>query len=255
MQAAAGTQASGGAPLRAGVPAFFVPTHPQLEEHYRSLELEYGWASACRLAVPNALEGKTVVDIGCRRGKGVYKLSAHVGAAGRVVGVDWNEASVREAVARREHAWRKSGLPRNNMEFYVAYPEELTATGVGRGTVDVVFVNSVLHLTCSPGRVLTQAARLLKPGGLLVAEVALASAPRDAQVVAAARALGNSVQAAPEAGAFERMLAQAGFAQVSCVASEPVRPDAGYQPGHTVAVAPSAEGVSFEVRVLHAHRR
>ena len=43
------------------------------------------------------LAGKTVLDIGCRRGKGVFKLSDRVGNAGHVIGVDWVAPYIAEA--------------------------------------------------------------------------------------------------------------------------------------------------------------
>lgn len=252
--AATGAQLGAGATLPGGAPVFDAPTALRLEEHYHSLSqnFEYGFASACRMAVPQGLAGKTVVDVCCRRGKGVFKLSAQVGDAGRAIGIDWNEAGIREAANRMGRAWRKSGLTHNNMAFYRAYPEELVAGGVGRAVADVAFVNSVLHLTCAPLRVLSQLYRVLKPGGLLVLEVALADAPRDAQTVAAARALGNSVQAAPGQAEFEAALRQVGFAQVVCTEREPVNPAEGYLPTHAVPVAPSAEQATFSLCVLHA---
>ena len=40
------------------------------------------------------LKGKKVLDICCRRGRGVYKLSSLVGDSGEVMGVDWSPSYV-----------------------------------------------------------------------------------------------------------------------------------------------------------------
>ena len=66
------------------------------------------------------LKGKKVLDICCRRGRGVYKLSSLVGNSGEVMGVDWSPSYVEEAKDGMSRAWHESGLLRNNMEFRVA---------------------------------------------------------------------------------------------------------------------------------------
>jgi len=230
-------------------------TNDQLAAYYKHAQWEYGYASLCHMALPANLEGKTVLDVGCRRGKGVFKLSERVGARGHAIGVDWVADHIGEATSRMSRAARETGLPANNMEFHLVYPEDLLAAGIGDNTVDVVFANSVLHLTCQPERVMREMQRVLKPGGLLVCEVALATGERDAEVVREARALGNSIQAAPSRADFEALLDKLGFAVE--VAEEPheVQPNMGFKRGHEAPVAPSAEQVAFEALVLHATKR
>ena len=223
-----------------------------ISAHYRDACWEFGYASMCHMSLPPDLEGKTVIDVGCRRGKGVFKVSDRVGAHGRAIGVDWVPANIAEATSRMDRAWRETGLTSNNMEFHLAYPEDLMAAGLGDGTVDVAFVNSVLHLMYRPEQALSELHRVLKPGGLLVCEVALASAPRDPAVIEQARKLGNSIQAAPSRAEFEERLRALGF-EVT-VAEEPheVPVDMGFKRGHKAPTAPSAESVTFEALVYHA---
>ena len=226
-----------------------------LAAYYRDACWEFGYASLCHMSLPSGLEGKTVLDVGCRRGKGVFKVSDRVGAHGRAIGVDWVGAHIAEAQSRMDRAWRETGLPANNMEFHLAYPEDLMAVGLGDGTVDVAFVNSILHLMCRPEMALAELARVLKPGGLLVCEVALASAPRDAAVVEEARKLGNSIQAAPSRAEFEERLRALGF-DLS-IAEEPhaVEPNMGFKRGHEAPTVSTAEPVTFEALVYHAVKR
>lgn len=237
-------------PLPAGSRASY--SHDELQAYYENARWEFGYASLCHMSVPAGLEGKTVLDIGCRRGKGVFKLSDRVGARGRAIGVDWVSDHVDEALARMDRAARDTGLPANNMEFYVAYPEDLLAVGIGDSAVDVVFVNSVLHLTRDPSQVLAELHRVLKPGGLLVCEVAVASAERDESVVAQARALGNSIQAAPSRATFEEMLNRLGFTVALAEEPHEVAPNMGFKRGHEAPTAPSDESVRFEALVYHA---
>lgn len=230
-------------------------TDGQLEHYYSQMNREFGYASLCHMSLPAGLEGMTVLDVGCRRGKGVFKLSERVGASGHAIGVDWTAEHIAEAVDRMDRAAMETGLPSNNMEFHLAYPEDLLAAGLGDAVVDMVFVNSVLHLMCEPKRALAEMHRVLKPGGLLVCEVALADGPRDCAVVEAARGLGNSIQAAPWRAEFEECLEQMGFAVEVAEGPYPVEASMGFKQGHEVPVAPSGEGVSFEAFVLHATKR
>ena len=230
-------------------------TDGQLEQYYDQMNREFGYASLCHMSLPAGLEGMTVLDVGCRRGKGVFKLSERVGASGHAIGVDWTAEHIAEAVDRMDRAAMETGLPSNNMEFHLAYPEDLLAAGLGDAVVDMVFVNSVLHLMCEPKRALAEMHRVLKPGGLLVCEVALADGPRDQAIVEAARGLGNSIQAAPWRIEFEECLEQMGFAVEVVEGPCPVEVSMGFMQGHEVPVAPSSEDVSFEAFVLHATKR
>ena len=227
----------------------------ELAAYYRDACWEFGYASLCHMSLPAGLEGKTVLDVGCRRGKGVFKVSDRVGSHGRAIGVDWVESHIAEAKSRMDRAWRETGLAANNMEFHQAYPEDLMGTGLGDGTVDVAFVNSVLHLMYEPKAALSEIARVLKPGGLLVCEVAVASAPRDTTVVAEARKLGNSIQAAPYRADFEEQLQALGFDLT--VAEEPheVEANMGFKRGHEAPTVPTTEKVAFEALVYHAVKR
>ncbi|MBP3867048.1 MAG: methyltransferase domain-containing protein, partial [Eggerthellaceae bacterium] len=231
------------------------PSDDELAAYYENACWEFGYASLCHMSLPGGLSGKTVLDVGCRRGKGVFKLSERVGAAGHAIGIDWVPDHIGQAVERADKAARETGLPANNMEFHLAYPENLMAAGVGNSTVDMAFINSILHLTCKPAEALAELHRTLKPGGLLVLEVALADGPRDAAVVEAARELGNSIQAAPYRADFEALLDELGFDVEVVEEPHAVEANMGFKRDHTFPTAPSTENVGFEALVLHAHKR
>jgi ubiquinone/menaquinone biosynthesis C-methylase UbiE len=226
------------------------PSPKELEAYYQNTDFEYGFASLCNMTLPGDIRGLSVLDIGCRRGKGVFKMSDRVGEAGRAVGIDWSADYITEATTRMDRAWRKSGLTRNNMEFYQGYPEDLVALGFGDATFDLVFVNSVLNLCADPQAVIREAYRVLKPGGRLVCEGAVASGTRDASVVEAARKLGNSIQAGPARDEFIAAVKAVGFQEPAIIDNKPVEPDTGYKTSHKVACAPSEETVTFEATVF-----
>ena len=128
-----------------------------LKEFYAKRQFEYGFASVCKMTLPvDSLKGKKILDLCCRRGKGAYKLSAMAGNEGSVMGVDWSAAYIEEAKDGMEHAWRKSNLARNNMEFRVAFPEDLIAAGVGTSTMDVAYVNYVNTLFADPAKAISE---------------------------------------------------------------------------------------------------
>ncbi|MBO8202262.1 methyltransferase domain-containing protein [Streptomyces smyrnaeus] len=57
----------------------------------------------CGTPIPPALDGPTVLDLGCGTGRDAYVLAQLVGARGQVIGVDMTEEQL--AVARRHQGW------------------------------------------------------------------------------------------------------------------------------------------------------
>ncbi|HJI11995.1 MAG TPA: class I SAM-dependent methyltransferase [Adlercreutzia equolifaciens] len=212
-----------------------------LRRHYESLSCEGGFESRCHMELPErSLVGARIVNVGCRRGKGTYKLSEQVGEGGFVVGVDWNEAFVEAARADVPRALERSGFTRCNMAFRVGFPEDLAAAGIEDGWADFVYLNSSLSLFASPSRALEECCRVLAPGGVLLAEVPVAvpgGADR-AAVVAAARALPNAVQAAPTFEELFAWLAAAGFAEPVVGDERPLAPEEGSAPDRPVPTVP-----------------
>ncbi|WP_410631919.1 methyltransferase domain-containing protein [Amycolatopsis sp. cmx-4-83] len=93
----------------------------------------------------------TVVDVGCGGGRAVGELAAR---GVRAIGVDLNAAMV-EAAAER---WPAG-------EFHVA---DATALPLGDGAVTGYRADKVLHALPDPGAAVTEACRVLAPGGRAV---------------------------------------------------------------------------------------
>jgi len=131
--------------------------------HPEVLERSYG----CGSPIPPALEGCTVLDLGCGTGQDCYVLSKLVGSSGRVIGVDMTDEQL--AVARRhlEHHRRAFGHARSNVEFRHGYIEALADCGIADSSVDVVVSNCVLNLSPDKAHVFAEIFRVLKPGGEL----------------------------------------------------------------------------------------
>ncbi len=226
-----------------------------LRKHYGGKQFEYGFASICKMILPTGdLKGKKVLDICCRRGRGVYKLSSLVGAQGRVYGVDWSPSYIEEAKDGADRAWHESGLKEGNMDFRVAYPEDLIGAGFGTSTMDVVYVNNVMTLFFDQASALKEFGRVLKPGGLLIMETIFADRKRDERVIGEARSIGNSVQAARTQEENYAWLKEAGFETPSIEDEYGVTAERGYKADYAVPVVEGDEDVNYRAVCLYVRK-
>jgi trans-aconitate 2-methyltransferase len=99
-----------------------------------------------------AQPGEKILDIGC----GTAHLTAKIAASGaEVTGVDRSPDMIRQA---------REGYPA--IHFEVADATKIPL----EGPFDAIFSNATLHWIKQPERVVTEVARLLRPGGRFVAE-------------------------------------------------------------------------------------
>ncbi len=121
----------------------------------------------CGLAIPERLEGCSVLDLGSGAGRDVYVLSQLVGERGSVVGVDMTDEQL--AVARAHEAWHAEqfGYGAPNTRFLKGYLEDLGALDLEPESFDVIISNCVFNLCTDKPAVFRAAHRLLKPGGEL----------------------------------------------------------------------------------------
>lgn len=121
----------------------------------------------CGSPIPPALEGCTVLDLGCGTGRDVYLASALVGEQGRVIGVDMTEEQLAVAVHYEvEHA-KKFGYAEPNTSFRLGAIEDLRVVGIEDESVDVVISNCVINLAPDKEAVFREIFRVLKPDGEL----------------------------------------------------------------------------------------
>lgn len=186
--------------------------------YYQQLPAEGGLVSACHMALANTdLAGKRILDVGCRRGKGAYKLSELAGPQGFVLGIDWRPAFVTQAQEGMAAALDRSGLSESNLAFRTAYPENLRDADIEDSSFDVVYLNNGITLLCDPLEALRECARALTPEGLLILEVVVAEEPHAPAAIEAARAVGSSIGAALPESELLAWLAAAGFDQPTVV--------------------------------------
>jgi arsenite methyltransferase len=103
-------------------------------------------------------EGERVLDLGSGSGTDAFFAAQRVGEGGSVVGVDFTPEQVRKASRVRD----ATGIAR--VEFVEARIDDLPFKDE---SFDVVISNGVINLSPVKGRVFSEAARVLCPGGRL----------------------------------------------------------------------------------------
>ena len=101
-------------------------------------------------------EGETVLDLGSGGGIDVLLSARRVGTSGKVYGLDMTD----EMLDLARDNQRKAGT--TNVEFLKG---DIQAIPLPSNSVDVVISNCVINLAPDKSEVLTEAFRVLKPGG------------------------------------------------------------------------------------------
>lgn len=107
-------------------------------------------------AIAELRDGEVVLDLGSGGGIDVLLSAERVGRTGKAYGLDMTEEML--DLARRNAA--ESGV--GNVEFLKGHIEDIPLPDA---SVDVVISNCVINLSSDKGRVLAEAARVLRPGG------------------------------------------------------------------------------------------
>lgn len=176
----------------------------------------------CGSPIPPALEGMTVLDLGCGTGRDAFVAAALAGPSGRVIGVDMTEAQIDVARRHQQAVADALGHPAPTTEFVLGTMEDLAALGIEDGSVDVVISNCVLNLAPDKAPVFAEIDRVLKTGGeLYVSDVfvdrRLPEAVRRDEVL-----VGECLGGALYTEDFRRMMADLGWKDVRTVTERPI---------------------------------
>jgi len=129
--------------------------------------------SASLVTLAQAQPGETVLELGCGGGLDTALLAEHVGAAGRVIGVDCAEPMPGRARTNLQQ------LGHTNVTCVQAAAERLP---LGDNSVDCIVSNGIFNLSADKDAIFAEISRVLKPGGRTVnAEIVLRTEPTPAE--------------------------------------------------------------------------
>ncbi len=179
----------------------------------------------CGSPLPPALDGCTVLDLGCGTGRDAFLAAKLAGPTGRVIGVDMTEEQLE--VARRYEAEQaeRFGFDTPNTSFRLGQIEDLAAAGVEDESVDVVISNCVINLSDDKQAVFEEIFRVLKPGGELYFADVFADRRIPVHVAADPVLYGECLGGALYAEDFRRMMEAVGCADHRVVTSRPLTID------------------------------
>jgi ubiquinone/menaquinone biosynthesis C-methylase UbiE len=138
----------------------------QAAERLRLLDRVFNPTTRELLTRAGLAPGWHVADIGCGIGLNAMWMAERVGPSGSATGVDMSEEQMRIAAGNAQASGVTNAFFRQG---------SATATGLPRGTFDLVYARFLLcHLT-DPVAAVEEMSSLLKPGGVLVCEDFIAS--------------------------------------------------------------------------------
>jgi arsenite methyltransferase len=156
-------------------------------------------------AVAELDEGETVLDLGSGAGADVLISAGRVGPTGTAIGLDMTDEMLELARANAAEA----GL--TNVEFRKGYIE---AMPLEDASVDVVISNCVINLSGDKGKVLGEAARVLRPGGRFAVSDVIADPGMDEATRQDMAAWTGCIAGALTEQEFHAALEAAGFEEI-----------------------------------------
>ena len=150
--------------------------------------------------------GETVLDLGSGGGFDCFLAAKSVGESGRVIGVDMTADMVAKA---RQNAEK---LGAKNVEFRLGEIEHLP---VADASVNVIISNCVINLSPQKSNVFREAWRVLKPGGRLAISDVVALQTLPVEIKNDLSLISACVGGAEKIEDIEKMLADAGFRDIS----------------------------------------
>jgi arsenite methyltransferase len=157
-------------------------------------------------AVAELREGETVLDLGSGGGIDVILSAKRVGPTGRAYGLDMTDEMLALAQENAQEARIENAI------FLKGVIEEVPLPAA---SVDVVISNCVINLSTDKAAVLTEMARVLKPGGRLGISDVVAEDPLSPADRAERGSYCGCIAGALSKSEYEQGLVAAGFEDVS----------------------------------------
>jgi arsenite methyltransferase len=155
--------------------------------------------------------GEIVLDLGSGGGIDVLLSAKRVGPTGKAYGLDMTDEML--ALARENQ--RKTGV--ENVEFLKG---EIESIPLPSNSIDVIISNCVINLSADKDRVLSEAFRVLKPGGRFAVSDVVVRGEIPADIRRNVELWIGCVAGALEESEYRKKLAAAGFDAISI---EPTR--------------------------------
>jgi SAM-dependent methyltransferase len=155
--------------------------------------------------------GEVVLDLGSGGGIDVLLSAKRVGPTGKAYGLDMTDEML--SLARENK--RKAGV--NNVEFLKGEIENIPLPD---DSVDVIISNCVINLSANKDRVLSEAFRVLKPGGRFAVSDVVTRGPMPPEIRKSVLLWVGCVAGALEEDEYREKLAAAGFTRIEI---EPTR--------------------------------
>ena len=165
------------------------------------------WESAAAVGNPFSLgpihAGETVIDIGCGAGADACIAAILVGKEGKVFGIDCTPAMITKASENANAA---------GLHQVIFHEAEMTELPLPDCTADAVISNGAINLAADKDAVLTEAYRVLRPGGRLqIADMVRNTSTRDSACCSGEESWADCVSGTLDPNTFLSMLAKAGF--------------------------------------------
>ena len=160
-------------------------------------------------ALATLCPGEVVLDLGSGGGIDVLLSARRVSPGGKAYGLDMTDEMLELAEKNKAEAGVK------NVEFLKGHIEEIP---LPEDHVDVLISNCVINLSTDKPKVISEAFRVLKPGGRFAVSdmVFLGEKGRlPADLVRSVEAWSGCVSGALQKDEYERLLGEAGFEEVS----------------------------------------
>ncbi|VBB06431.1 acyl-coa n-acyltransferase [Lucifera butyrica] len=166
----------------------------------------FGCGNPTALATLHA--GETVLDLGSGAGLDVLLSAKRVGPSGKAYGLDMTD----EMLAAARDNQSRAGI--TNAEFIKGHIE---AIPLPDNAVDVIVSNCVINLSGDKDQVLSEACRVLKPGGRLAVSDIVLVRPLPLSIQQNLAAWSGCVAGALEAEDYRHKLTAAGFTDLEIV--------------------------------------
>jgi arsenite methyltransferase len=153
--------------------------------------------------------GESVLDLGSGGGIDVLLSARRVSPGGKAYGLDMTDEMLKLAEKNKAEA----GV--ENVEFLKGHIEEIP---LPEAQVDVVISNCVINLSTDKPKVISEAFRVLKPGGRFAVSDMVFLGDKDRlpdELVKSMEAWSGCVSGALQRDEYERLLSEAGFEDVS----------------------------------------